>query len=49
MSDATRKPLPPALKALKPIFAALPPEGDSEDETETMKVKDFTVGEISAS
>jgi hypothetical protein len=43
MSDTTRKPLPPALKALQHILDALPLEEDSEEETETMNVKDFTV------
>ena len=44
MPDTTRKPLPPALKALKPILDALPQvEGDSEGEMETISVKDFTV------
>jgi len=32
------------LKALKPILDALPDEEGSEDEMETMSVKDFTVG-----
>ena len=43
MSGTTSKPLPPALKALKPILDALPDEEDSGDEMETMSVKDFTV------
>lgn len=43
MSDTTRKPLPPALKALQHILDALPLEEDPEGETEPMNVKDFTV------
>ena len=43
MSDTTRKPLPPALKVLKPILDTLPLEEDSEGETEVVNVKDFTV------
>lgn len=43
MSDTARKPLPPALKALKPILDALSPEEDSEGEKEMVNVKDFTV------
>jgi hypothetical protein len=43
MSDTTRKPLPPALKALKPILDTLPSEEDSEDGMEMVNVKDFTV------
>jgi len=43
MSGTTRRPLPPALKALQHILDALPPEEDSEDETETVNIKDFTV------
>lgn len=43
MSDTTRKPLPPALKALQHVLNALPSEEGSEDETETVNVKDFTV------
>lgn len=42
MSDTVRKPLPPALEALKPILDALPVE-DSEDEMEPMGAKDLTV------
>jgi len=43
MFDTTRKPLPPALKALEHILGALPFEEDSEGETETANIKDFTV------
>ena len=43
MSGTTRKPLPPALKALQPVLDTLPLEEDSEGETEVMNVKDFTV------
>lgn len=43
MSDTARKPLPPALKALKPILDALHHEEDEEGGEETANVKDFTV------
>jgi hypothetical protein len=43
MSDTTRKPLPPALKALQPVLDTLSLEGDSEGETEIADIKDFTV------
>ena len=43
MSDTTRKPLPPALKALKPILDTLSLEEGSEDETEVTDIKDFRV------
>jgi len=43
MSNTTRKPLPPALKALQSILDALPLEEDSEGETESLNIKDFTV------
>jgi hypothetical protein len=43
MSNTTRKPLPPALKALQPVLDTLPPEEDSEAETEIANIKDFTV------
>ena len=49
MSGTTRKPLPPALKALKSILDALPPEEASEDEMEAKSVKDFTVRVFNAS
>ena len=48
MSGTTRKPLPPALKALQPVLGTLPLE-DSEGETEVMNVKDFTVRAFYAS
>ena len=43
MSVATKKPLPPALKALQPILDTLPLEKNSEGETEAASIKDFTV------
>ena len=43
MPVATKKPLPPALKALQPILDTLPLEEDSEGETEAASIKDFTV------
>jgi hypothetical protein len=43
MSNTTRKPLPPALKALQPVLDTLSLEGDSEGETEIADIKDFTV------
>ena len=49
MSGTTRKPLPPALKALQPVLDTLPLEEDSEGETEVMNVKDFTVRAFYAS
>ena len=43
MSDTTRKHLPSALKVLQPILDTLSLEENSEDETEVMNIKDFTV------
>ena len=43
MSNTTRRPLPPALKALQSTLGALPPEESSDGETESVDVRDFTV------
>jgi len=43
MHAATKKPLPPALKALQPILDTLSLKEDSEGETEAASIKDFTV------
>ena len=43
MSDTTRKPFPPALKALQPVLDTLPTEEDSEGEAEITNIRDFTV------
>lgn len=48
MSDTARKPLPPALKALKPILDALSLEF-SEGDQEIVNIKDFTVRETRVS
>jgi hypothetical protein len=46
MSNTTRKPLLPALKALQPVLDKLPVEEDSEGETEVANIKDFTVSAL---
>lgn len=43
MSVTTKKPLPPALSALKPILDALPLEEGSDDEMDGVNIKDFSV------